>query len=169
MLHDLSFRDLRDLQVWGPALWKNRKDVSFRVSPRVLAGEFGAAWRRLRAGRSGQTFVPQGYNPSSRPRDRQKQLQDLGQLIPAVRGARIQRAFAGVMDLIPDLQPVIGLIPGWDNAYISSGFSGHGYIYGPGACRAMAGLIMDDDAGIDIAPYSPERLTAKLSMRDQIF
>jgi glycine/D-amino acid oxidase-like deaminating enzyme len=169
MLHDLSFRDLRDLRVWAPALWKNRKDVSLRVSPRVLADEVGTAWKRLRAGRNGKTFVPQGYNPSSRRRDRQKQLQDLGQLIPALRGARIQQTFAGVMDLVPDLKPVIGLIPGWDNAYIAGGFSGHGYMYGPGACRAMAGLIMDGDAGIDITPYRPERLTQKLSMRDQIF
>jgi len=157
------------LRVWGPALWKNRKDVSLRVSPRVLADELSSAWKRLRAGRNGQIFVPQGYEPSSRPRDRQKQLDDLSRLIPTVRGARIQRAFAGVMDLIPDLQPVIGSIPGWDNAYISSGFSGHGYMSGPGACQAMARLILEQDAGIDIAPYRPERLTEKLLMRDQIF
>jgi glycine/D-amino acid oxidase-like deaminating enzyme len=169
MLHDLSFRDLRDLRVWGPAFRKNRKEVSLRVSPRVLANEVGSAWERLRAGQNGQTFAPQGYEPTSRPRDRQKQLQDLVQLIPALREARIERAFAGVMDLIPDLQPVIGLIPGWDNAYICSGLSGHGYMYGPGACQAMARLIVEQDAGIDISPYRPERLTEKLAMRDQIF
>jgi glycine/D-amino acid oxidase-like deaminating enzyme len=169
MLHDLSFRDLRDLRVWGPALWKNRKDVSFRVSPRILVDELGSGWERLRAGWNGQTFAPQGYEPSSRPRDRQRQLHDLSRLIPAIRGARIERAFAGVMDITPDLQPVIGPIPGWNNAYISSGFSGHGYMYGPGACQAMAGLIIEQDSGIDITPYRPERLKEKLSMRDQIF
>lgn len=169
MLHDLSFRDLRDLRVWGPAIWKNRKDVSLRVSSRVLTDEVGSAWKRLRAGRNGQTFVPQGYDPTSRPRDREKQLQDLGRLIPALRDTRIERAFAGVMDLIPDLQPVIGPIPGWDNAYICSGLSGHGYMYGPGACQATARLILEQDAGIDISPYRPERLTEKLAMRDQIF
>jgi glycine/D-amino acid oxidase-like deaminating enzyme len=169
MLHDLSFRDLRDLRVWAPALWKNRKDVSFRVSPRLLSDEVGTAWKRSRSGRDGTTVVPTGYNPSSRRRDRQKQLHDLGRIVPAVRNARIQQTFAGVMDLLPDLQPVIGVIPGWENAYVSSGFSGHGYMYGPGACRAMAGLIMDGDAGIDITPYRPERLAEKLSMRDQIF
>jgi glycine/D-amino acid oxidase-like deaminating enzyme len=169
MLHDVCFRDVRDLQLWGPALWKNRKDVSLRLSPRVLADEVGGAWKRLRARGNHQTFVPQGYDPTSRPRDRQKQLQDLGRLVPAVRGARIERAFAGVMDLIPDLQPVIGPMPGWDNAYICSGFSGHGYMYGPGACQAMARLIIEQDSGIDITAYRPERLTEKLSMRDQIF
>jgi hypothetical protein len=42
-------------------------------------------------------------------------------------------------------------------------------MYGPGACQAVAGLIMEQDARIDIAAYRPERLTEKLSMRDQIF
>jgi glycine/D-amino acid oxidase-like deaminating enzyme len=168
MLHDLSFRDVRDLRVWAPALWKNRKDVSLRLSPRLLATEIGSSLARLREGRDG-TIVPQGFNPSSRPRDRRRQLEDLGRLIPALRSARIQRAFAGVMDLTPDLQPVIGQIPGTDNAYVATGFSGHGYMYGPGACQALARLIVDQDAGIDLEPYRPERLTESLSMRDQIF
>jgi len=169
MLHDVSFHDLRDLRIWAPAIWKNRKDVSFRVDKHVLADEVGNSWRRWRTGRNGSTFAPRGYDPSSSPRDRQTQLSHLGNLIPAIRGARIRRAFAGVMDLIPDLQPVLGLIPGWENAYIAGGFSGHGYMYGPGACKAIAGLIADGDAVIDITPYRPERLSEKLSMRDQIF
>jgi tyramine oxidase subunit A len=169
MLHDLSFRDLRDLRIWGPALWKNRKDVSFRVSPSVLTDEMSASWRRLKTGRNGQTFAPQGYDPTSSPRDRQSQLEDLAMLIPAIRDARIERAFAGVMDLMPDLQPAIGLIPGWDNGYVCTGLSGHGYMYGPGACQATAQLILDNDPVIDISAYAPERLGKKLEMRDQIF
>lgn len=168
MLHDLSLRDVRDLRVWAPALWKNRKDVSLRVSPRLLASELGASLARRREGKD-RTIAPQGFSPSSRPRDRRRQLDGLGRLVPAVRGARIQRAFAGVMDLIPDLQPVIGQIPGTDNAYVSTGFSGHGYMYGPGACQALARLIVDEDAGIDLGPYRPERLAETLSMRSQIF
>jgi glycine/D-amino acid oxidase-like deaminating enzyme len=169
MLHDLSFRDFRDIGIWGPAVWKNRKDISFRFSGGVLTDEIISAWKRLRAGRNGDVFVPQGYDPSSRPSDRQKQLNDLGRLIPATSGARIRRAFGGVMDLIPDLQPVIGSIPGWENAYVAGGFSGHGYMYGPGACKAMANLVTKQDPEIDITPYRPERLSEKLTMREQIF
>jgi len=168
MLHDLSLRDLRDLRVWAPAFWKNRKDVSLRVSPRLLARELAASLASLRGGKD-RTVVPQGFDPTSRPRDRRKQLDDLGRLVPAVRGARIQRAFAGVMDLIPDLQPVVGPIPGVENAYVSTGFSGHGYMYGPGACQAMARLIIDRDAGLDLDSYRPERLAGSLSMRGQLF
>lgn len=166
MLHDLSLRDFRDIRVWAPALWQNRKDVSFRLNARMLGAELASAWAGLR---EGSTRVPQGLNPSSTPRDRQRQLDGLGQLVPAVRGARILRAFAGIIDLVPDLQPVIGAIPGTDNGYVSTGFSGHGYMYGPGACQALARLIMENDAGSDLAPYRPERLEGELSMRQQIF
>ena len=42
-------------------------------------------------------------------------------------------------------------------------------MYGPGACRAMAELVVDGGTSIDLEPYRPERLTEKLSMRSQIF
>ena len=168
MLHDLSLNDLRDLRLWVPALWQNRKDVSLRVSPKTLRAELSSAFAGVRAGR-GQTVVPQEYDVSSRPRDRITQLRDLGRLIPAVNGAAVRRTFAGVIDLLPDLQPVIGRIPGTGNAFASTGFSGHGYMYGPGACRAMAELVVDGGTSIDLEPYRPERLTEKLSMRSQIF
>jgi sarcosine oxidase subunit beta len=113
--------------------------------------------------------VPQRYDASSKPRDRVKQLRDLGRLIPTVSGARVRRTFAGVIDLLPDLQPVIGRIPGTENAFASTGFSGHGYMYGPGACRAVAELILDGETTIELGAYRPERLTEKLSMRSQIF
>ncbi|MGZ8691712.1 MAG: NAD(P)/FAD-dependent oxidoreductase [Gaiellaceae bacterium] len=166
MLHDLSLRDVRDLRVWAPALWQNRKDVSFRISPKLLRAELASAWAGLRGN---ETVVPQGLDPSSRPRDRRRQLKDLQRLVPAVESARIQRAFAGVIDLMPDLQPVIGRIPGTDNAYVSTGFSGHGYMYGPGAAQALARLITDEDSVIDLEPYRPERLQGTLVMREQIF
>ena len=63
----------------------------------------------------------------------------------------------------------MGLIPGTVNGYVSTGFSGHGYMYGPGACRALASLILDNDAEIDLHAYRPERLEGKLAVREQIF
>jgi glycine/D-amino acid oxidase-like deaminating enzyme len=42
-------------------------------------------------------------------------------------------------------------------------------MYGPGACRAMAELIVDGETTVDLEPYRPERLAEKLTMRSQIF
>lgn len=168
MIHDISLNDLRDLSVWAPALWQNRKDISLRVDPMILWRDFSSAFARLRLN-DNQSVVARHYHPRSNPRLRRKQLADLANVVPAVSGARVHRAFAGIIDLMPDLQPVVGRIPGTANGYVSTGYSGHGYMYGPGACRALASLIIDNKPEIDLHQYRPERLEGKLSMREQIF
>lgn len=168
MLHDVSFRDVRDLRLWGPVFWQNRKDVSLRLSLETLRSDVRGTFTRFRQGEHA-AVAPQGYDPPASPRDRRSQLRDLGELVPAVRGARVHHSFSGVIDLVPDLQPVIGRIPELENAYVSTGFSGHGYMYGPGACQALARLIVQGDAGVDLHRYRPERLGEKLKMREQIF
>ena len=165
MLHDISLRDFRDLRIWAPALWQNRKDVSLRIDPAILKFELWAAVRQ----RDGELVFPQRYEPPSKPRDRFRQLAELARLIPSLGTARVHRSFSGVMDLLPDLQPVLGLIPTTENAYIAGGFSGHGYIYGPGACQAIAELVATGTSSIDLEPYRPERLEGPLKMREQIF
>jgi len=168
MLHDLSLRDFRDLRIWAPALWQNRKDVSFRFDPAGFRAELAASLKTRRAA-NGEVELPQGYEPPSSPRDRSRQLADLARLIPALRDVRIHRSFSGVMDLLPDLQPVLGRIPNVDNVFIAGGFSGHGYMYGPGACQAVAELITRGTSEIDLHDYRPERLNEPLKMREQIF
>lgn len=168
MLHDLSLRDFRDFRVWGPALWQNRKDVSFRIDPAVLKFELASKVATMRA-RNGHTVFPQRHEPPSKPRDRYSQLADLAKIVPALKQTRIHRSFSGVMDLLPDLQPVLGRIPGTANAFIAGGFSGHGYMNGPGACRAMAELVTTGESSIDLDMYRPERLQGPLKMREQIF
>lgn len=168
MLHDLSLRDFRDLRIWAPALWQNRKDVSFRVDPAGLRAELAAKLATRRRG-DGEIVVPQRYEPASSPTHRYRQLADLARLIPAFETARIHRSFSGVMDLLPDLQPVLGAIPNTENAYIAGGFSGHGFMYGPGACRAVAELVAAGRTEVDLTDYRPERLNEPLKMREQIF
>jgi len=168
MLHDLSLRDFRDFRIWAPALWQNRKDVSFRVDPAGLKLELAAKVATMRA-RDGEVVFPQRYEPPARPRDRFRQLADLARLVPALKTARVHRYFAGVMDLLPDLQPVLGHIPATSNGYVAGGLSGHGYMNGPGACRAMAELITTGSSSIDLEAYRPERLEGPLKMREQIF
>ncbi|HUZ98068.1 MAG TPA: FAD-binding oxidoreductase [Gaiellaceae bacterium] len=168
MLHDLSLHDFRDVRIWAPALWQNRKDVSFRLDPKGLKLELAAKVATMRA-QNGEVVFPQRYEPPADPRDRLYQLAQLARLVPQLGDARVHRSFSGVMDLLPDLQPVLGRIPGAANAYVASGFSGHGYMNGPGACQAIAELITTGTSSIDLHDYRPERLQGPLKMREQIF
>lgn len=168
MLHDLSLRDFQDVTMWAPALWQNRKDVSFRLDLSGLRTELATKLAAARA-KDGRAVFPQRFEPPSSPRDRFRQLDELARIVPALRDSRIHRSFSGVMDLIPDLQPVLGLVPDTANAYVAGGFSGHGYMNGPGACQAVAELITTGASSIDLEPYRPERLRGPLKMREQIF
>lgn len=168
MLHDLSLRDVRDLRIWAPAFWQNRKDVSLRLDIASLRHEMSAKAATIRA-HNGDIVVPRGQEPRSHPRDRRNQLAGLARLIPAISQAKIRRSFSGVMDVIPDLQPVIGRFPDVSNAFLATGFSGHGYMCGPGACQAVAETITEGHTEIALHDYQPERLKEHLKMRDQIF
>ena len=47
---------------------------------------------------------------------------------------------------------MIGPVEGKPGFYIATGFSGHGFGLGPGAGKAIAGMLTNTDTGIDIAP-----------------
>lgn len=168
MLHDITFSDLRGLKTWGPSLWRNRRDVSLRVAPRQIAADASRAVAQLRFG-GRRTIVPQQYEPPSSARLRQPQLQGLVTLVPSLAGARIHRAFAGIVDLTPDFEPVIGRIPGIANGFVSTGYSGHGFMYAPGACEGLARLVLDKDPGVELGRYAVERFSDRVQTRKQMF
>jgi glycine/D-amino acid oxidase-like deaminating enzyme len=167
MIHDVRLSDLRDMGVWGPRLWHGRDQVKIRVDLPSLAREARALVARRSDGVA--TFASQDI-PMAKARDRAQQVEMLAELIPALRGAGLYRYFAGVMDLTPDLQPVIGVMPGIDNCYLAAGFSGHGYLAGPGACMAIADVIVHGRSEIDLELFDPLRVERGFPMmRAQIF
>ncbi len=58
---------------------------------------------------------------------------------PAMANVRIEEAWAGMIDVMPDVGPVMDEVaPG---LFTATGFSGHGFGFGPGAGRVMADMI----------------------------
>lgn len=60
---------------------------------------------------------------------------------PAFASARIAHSWAGYIDVTPDALPVMAQVAGVPGFYLASGFSGHGFGFGPGAGEFMANLI----------------------------
>ena len=54
--------------------------------------------------------------------------------------------------------PLIGRVAGLDDAYIATGHSVWGILNAPATGEAMAELIADGAARIDLAPFDPARL-----------
>jgi len=73
--------------------------------------------------------------------------------LPMLGDAGIAAEWAGLYEVTPDDQPILGRLPGVDGLICCAGFSGHGLMHGPAAGLLMAEEILDGRAHtIDIDP-----------------
>lgn len=73
--------------------------------------------------------------------------------LPMLADADLLAEWAGLYEVTPDDQPIIGRLPQADGLFVVAGFSGHGLMHGPGAGLLMAEEILDGRAHtIDIDP-----------------
>lgn len=79
------------------------------------------------------------------------------QLLPPLAQLRVVRQWAGLYNISPDAQPILGEAPGVQGFYNAVGFSGHGFMLGPVTAKLMAELISGQEPHLDIAPLSLER------------
>ena len=86
-----------------------------------------------------------------------------------VTPASAPQARAGMRPMTPDGMPIIGRLPGADNAYVSSGHGMLGVTLGPGTSYALAKVILgqgrrDPGRGQQrrLLPFSPERFVRKV-------
>ncbi len=80
---------------------------------------------------------------------------------PIFEDARVRRGWAGLYEITPDDNPVLGFVAGADGLVVASGFSGHGYMQGPAIGRCISELILDGQATtVDISSFAPDRFAS---------
>ena len=83
----------------------------------------------------------------------------IGKAFPAFQGMRVAERWGGMIDVTPDIVPVISEVDTMPGFFISTGFSGHGFGIAPGAGRLMAELVTGDAPVVDPAEYRFSRFT----------
>ncbi|MBL8699485.1 MAG: FAD-binding oxidoreductase [Alphaproteobacteria bacterium] len=83
----------------------------------------------------------------------------LTKTFPVFAGVEILDRWAGMIDVTPDVVPVIGPVSTTPGFFIASGFSGHGFGIGPGAGRLMADLVTGTPTLVDPKPFRLERFS----------
>lgn len=77
--------------------------------------------------------------------------------------AKIAQRWAGYIDVMPDMIPVISATEGVKNGcaglYVATGFSGHGFGLGTGAGRLAADLIAGHSPCVDPTPFRLHRFS----------
>lgn len=71
--------------------------------------------------------------------------------------ASAPQARAGMRPMTPDGMPIIGPLPGTDNAFVSSGHGMLGVTLGPGTSRALATRILTGSMPPRLLPFSASR------------
>lgn len=83
--------------------------------------------------------------------------------LPALAEAPIAKAWAGLYEMTPDANPIIGPARDLDGFFLITGFSGHGFQHSPAAGRVLADVITGHDPGMSLAPFALERFAERLT------
>jgi len=155
----------------------NRHEIvpdSFRFLPDFMP-VLSTGWRDLRFG-LGRRFFEEWSLPKRWPLDRISPFERERELDPAPVGAYLETArknlirawpafgemkvagrWAGFIDAMPDVIPVISPVDSLPGLFLATGFSGHGFGIGPAAGRLAADLITGRTPIVDPSPFRYSR------------
>jgi len=87
-----------------------------------------------------------------------KAVKYMSKYFPQILIANLLRVWIGYYLKTPDNHPLIGAVPFYDNIYVATGFSGHGYMMSPIVGEELANLVVKGRTRLsETAELSPDR------------
>ena len=87
----------------------------------------------------------------------EKMFEEAAQRVPALAGAGVKTAWAGLYESTPDHQAILGPVAEVEGFWCAAGFSGHGFMQAPAAALLLTQLLLDKKSEIDISSFAFER------------
>jgi glycine/D-amino acid oxidase-like deaminating enzyme len=152
--HDLIIDSMLDFRRFRAGFRDNKRDIRVHVRRlffQTLAGRFSqeAFARELMSHRV--------LDPEPNHAVLQQVLAGVQAMMPAAAGARIERTWAGYIDMTPDMLPTLDRLEHPAGLVLATGFSGHGFGLGPAAGKAACELVMDGRAAMDLDAFRYRR------------
>jgi sarcosine oxidase, subunit beta len=125
----------------------------------VLCGVWaggGTGIRHRKVARPEIVYEPESYRAET---DENECLDALGFLLPrfpGLAGCGVRPGYAGLYDMSPDDNPLIGPVPGIEGLYAICGSSGHGFKLGAGVGEEVARLVVEGRSHL-LAPFRVDR------------
>ena len=142
-----------------PTLRKDFRSTHFRgVAPICFPDAWGTKRR----------WAADEVSPFERMRvlDPKPNMQTIGRVqtsfakaFPALGRPKLRTVWAGMIDTMPDIVPVIDHAAAIPGLVIATGMSGHGFGIGPGIGRVVADLVMGNDPGHDLKRFRLSRFS----------
>ena len=100
---------------------------------------------------------PPGYQTDVSWEFLDKMFDQAARRAPALAGAGVKTAWAGLYESTPDHQAILGPVAELEGFWCATGFSGHGFMQAPAAALLLSQLLLDHRADIDITPFAFDR------------
>ncbi len=149
----------RNVGAYLPVLKRDFGSTKFHVaSPRG----FPDAWSTPRRW-SGDEVSPfermRILNPAPNLKYLAKVQHDFATAFPTLGPIPIRTAWAGMIDSIPDVVPVVDRVAAIPGLTIATGMCGHGFGIGPGMGRVVADLVAGKPVGHDLSRFRLSRFS----------
>ncbi len=98
-------------------------------------------------------------NPAPNARKVAELARDFSAIFPGIGPTAIRTAWAGMIDTLPDVVPVVDRAETLPGLTVATGMCGHGFGIGPGFGRIAAALVAGDTPGHDISRFRLSRFS----------
>jgi len=128
------------------------------LDPLVISSERQFAAKQLANGRVLASYLRATGDPTTDGASWRRHVRScILELLPRLEYVSLPLLVAGLYDVTPDNQAIVGEVPGRPGLWIAAGFSGHGFMIAPEVGRAVAAQLCGEDPGARFAELAIER------------
>ena len=165
--HFINLDSFRYFFKFLPALAASARFIKLRVNAGIVkqllpGSTFARSWRLDEVTPFEKTRV---LNPAPSAAALAKMRKGLIHRLPTLGDIEFVEAWAGMIDVTPDVVPVMDEIMQYPGLFLATGFSGHGFGIGPGAGRVMADLVMGNSPAHNLHRFRMSRFSDGSKMR----
>jgi glycine/D-amino acid oxidase-like deaminating enzyme len=155
--HFIGADSFRHFFKFLPALAASMRYIRLRAGENLIERLLPVRrWRDDEVSPFEQTRV---LNPAPSQKALSQMRQGLIKRLPALAELPFEEAWAGMIDVTPDVVPVMDRVADFPGLFLATGFSGHGFGIGPGAGRVMADLVMGKPDTHDLTRFRLSRFS----------
>lgn len=144
----------RALRAYWPAIRRKREfDYHLKaLGPKGFPDSWGTR-RRWPDGEETPFERMRVLDPAPHHRRLNRGLARINAVFPGAGPIEELRRWAGMIDVLPDLVPIVDQVPDLPGLTLATGMSGHGFGIGPAFGRIAADLATGDPAGHDLSRF----------------
>lgn len=155
--HFISAESFRYLFKFLPVLRKSTRTVQLKLGKDVISRLLPT--RRWRADQVTPFEKTRVLNPEPSEAGIKRMRDGLIKYLPSLADVPFVEAWAGMIDVTPDVVPVMDEVASYPGLYLATGFSGHGFGFGPGAGKVMSNMVLGNSPEHNLNRFRLSRFT----------